>query len=61
MKLSENIINQIKEYRIKHNLTQEEFGEMIGMKQQQLARIEAGADFRISTAERILEILEKDI
>jgi len=51
------IAKKIIEYRIKHNLTQKQLAERIGITQQHLSKIENGQFQNIITLEKILTFL----
>lgn len=51
----------IKKARISKNLTQEQLGDMIGVKRAQVSRIENGSNITISTISRIFKALEINV
>ncbi|MCD7713794.1 MAG: helix-turn-helix domain-containing protein [Prevotella sp.] len=50
----------IKEARLSKNLTQEQLGEMIGVKKAQVSRIERGCNLSLSTIARVFKAMEID-
>ncbi len=51
------VVKKIIEYRIKHNLSQAELAEEIGVTQQYISKIEEGEFSNLSTVENILHYL----
>ncbi len=51
----------IKKARISKNLTQEQLGDMIGVKRAQVSRIENGSNITLSTISRIFKALEINV
>jgi transcriptional regulator with XRE-family HTH domain len=47
---------QIKDYREDHELTQQQFAELVGLNQSHISLIENGNDFMVSTLEKISKI-----
>ena len=49
-----NIVKKIIDYRIKHNLTQEQLADYVGVSQQHISKIENGEFSSVTTLEKVL-------
>ena len=55
------ISDQVKSLRKKLGISQTELGEVTGMGQTGISRIECGSDVKISTLERVAKFLQCDV